>query len=199
MFEGIDGSGKSTLLQSVSDEIVARGLETLFPGRFGGLTLLREPTDLPSGRRIKEILQSPQKPRRSEWLECFLADRAENVTRNIRPLKEEGHLILQDRYFFSTAAYQGDFESPPGPGDIVQMNRDRGFPEPDLLLFLDISAEAALERIKRSRGQLETFENLEFLRKLRRRYQAVLPDNAILLDASLNVDELVRKTLAAIG
>ncbi|MBI3721477.1 MAG: UbiD family decarboxylase [Fimbriimonas ginsengisoli] len=90
--------------------------------RFTDVQFLREPTDFETGREIRKRLAAPSGTDRNEWIDLFLRDRADNVARNIRPLLASGALILQDRYYYSTAAYQGDESKPPHPVEIVDMN-----------------------------------------------------------------------------
>ncbi len=198
VIEGVDGSGKSTLWTRLGERLSRAQDEDWFHQRFTGLALLREPTDLPPGRRIREHLAAGAQLPRDAWLELFLADRAANVSERIGPALARGELVLQDRYFYSTAAYQGDLESAPSPADIVAANRARGFPEPDLLVFLDIEPEAAWERIALRGANRESFETLAQLRRIRKNYLSCLPASALRLDATRTPAELESAALAAL-
>ena len=192
VLEGIDGSGKTTLLRSLAEALKATG-------PVAGLEVLREPTTLPTGRRIRELLGAGgEGPERREWLDLFLADRAANVAENIRPALDRGDVILQDRYFYSTAAYQGDPEQPPTPADILRENLAAGFPEPHIVLYLDLDPEAALARARARGEQIETFENLAELRRIYANYESVLPETAVRLDAGLPAAEVQAVALKAI-
>ena len=208
VFEGLDGSGKTTLL-----ERTALGLQNHpgFARRFSGLTTLKEPTDAPTGREIRRRLRESTDADPAAWLELFQTDRQHNVASNIRPGIAAGRLLLQDRYFYSTAAYQGIDGSGSGgdqtgdadpagfpPDGIVADARRRGFPEPDLLVYLELDPATALERIDRGRDARETFETRERLEGIARRYARILPATTVRLDARLNSEELTAAAVALI-
>jgi dTMP kinase len=216
--EGIDGSGKSTLLASLTAALDFEGLRQNFGRRFGALKELREPTSGPVGRRIRAHLQAGVQLASAEWLDLFFEDRRENVQGNILPALSAGNLILQDRYFYSTAAYQG--ATPAESEAIVQKSLAAGFPEPDVVLYLAIEPETAMARIQRRaqptkeaatpddpeslmgeaeyRKTIESFETLEQLTRIHRNYSRVLPAHALRLDAEQGPERLCAIALAHI-
>ncbi len=194
VFEGLDGSGKTTLIRNVATRI--QGLEW-FKEHFSGLELLKEPTDLEKGLLIREMLRGGRVPGRLEWLELFLSDRADNVGVHIAPGLNLGKLLLQDRYYWSTAAYQGRLDATPTPMEIIAMNEKRGFPAPEILFYLELSPEQSMARA-RARGAVETFETLDQLRKIHRNYESIVPPTAIRLDAELPTEELVDNVMDSI-
>lgn len=198
VFEGIDGSGKTTLMRGLRDELIVSSIETIFGNRFRSFLMLREPTDAATGRRIRAHLQHGDTLSRVEWLELFAADRTMNVRNCIKPELDKNKLLLQDRYFYSTAAYQGDLEQEPTPQTIVKESLALEFPEPDLLFFLEIAPEAALQRIIQRGEKEESFEKLDFLKKTYGHYQKILPDHTIRLDADLPPEQLVEICLQTI-
>jgi len=139
-FEGIDGTGKSTQQSLLARHLRARGhtvLET------------REPTDGEYGRRIRALYTNRAAVGPEEELELFLRDRRQHVDEVIRPALERGDIVLTDRYYFSTAAYQGAAGLDP-----EAIFAAHGFaPEPDLVLLLVLSPEEGLRRIRQSRGE----------------------------------------------
>lgn len=198
VFEGIDGSGKSTLQQQAG-RICREGEEgAQIRGRFTEIALLCEPTGFPTGKEIRRLLKSDEGTSAAEWQRLFIADRAENVNRNILPLLERGVLILQDRYYFSTAAYQGGDPPRLAPMAIMEENRLMGFPEPDLLFYLEIDPDLALSRIAGSRGEREVFERKETLQRIAANYEQILPSATIRLDATRSPEELVHMVLRTI-
>jgi dTMP kinase len=98
VFEGTEGSGKSTQLRLLSDRLGAAGVPVV---------PLREPGGTPVGDTIREILLNPagDVTASAEAL-LFLASRAELVTREIKPALKRGDVVLMDRFFLSTYAYQ---------------------------------------------------------------------------------------------
>lgn len=197
-FEGIDGSGKSSLVQKLAQHLESTR-PAWFSNRFGTIRLLREPTyESPAGRQLREWLKgvhahgSTNQSRTPEaWLNLFLEDREFNVAHNVLPALRAGDLVLQDRYFYSTAAYQASRQV--SSQEIVDRNLARGFPPADLLFYLDIPVEVAAGRIEKSRESAEFFETREQLTKIAEQYNVILPPQTRRLDACLSPDELVRR------
>jgi len=158
VLEGIDASGKSSLAKRIAKTLQERGYEALF--RF-------EPTDGPFGRQIRALLSQPgshESVPGAEWMRLFKEDRAEHTSRIIRPALERDAWVVQDRSYYSTAAYQGaqgvDLET------ILRENRAVAI-EPSLILVLDLSVESAHERIAANRdGELDSLEERQYLSKV---------------------------------
>ena len=153
-FEGIDGSGKTShipLLAQYLRELGHTVVET------------REPTDGTHGKRIRSLLSQRHQMTKEEELELFLLDRRDHVQECINPALAAGHIILTDRYYFSTAAYQGA-----AGGDLAAIfNRNAFAPEPDLVLLLTISADEGIRRIREGRGESpKDFEQKDQLEKV---------------------------------
>lgn len=177
VIEGIDGSGKSTLHRALQS--LAWDIPVLFT---------REPTDGPFGQKIRQSLAHDHEQK--YWIELFMADRAWNMAEKVQPALTRGALVIQDRSFFSTAAYQGDGTL--SAAEIVAESRKR-FPEPELVLFLEIDPERAMERTG-LRSNRDSFErNDQFLREVNDRYKTVLPAGTIRLDATLPAADLQRQ------
>jgi len=201
VFEGIDGSGKTTLIQGVRQR-----LNEIVSGTTRRVIVLKEPTDGATGILIRKHLSNQTPLERREWLELFLKDRRENIDTAVLPHRNSGAIILQDRYFYSTAAYQGE-DSPDGPFSpeaIIEKNLALGFPEPDLLFFLEIPPALAYKRVdSRSEKIREAFETYHEQEMIHNRFKRILPDFAILLDATRPPGTLVQtvteKIMEAIG
>ncbi|MCW7464253.1 dTMP kinase [Leptospira levettii] len=180
VFEGIDGSGKTTVSKRVSEILN----EKLFPNVWH-----REPTDSVFGQKIREFLQGKIKLTQEEQLKLFLQDRELSVQDIILPTLKNGKSIVQDRYYFSTAAYQGRDEE--HAADILYMNEDKGFPEPNRVYFLDLSPEEALERRNTRGGKQEVFDESSEQTRIYQNYLAILPESTIFVDATADLDEVV--------
>lgn len=183
VFEGIDGSGKSTLQKETAAALAP------FSDR---VLLLKEPTDGPTGKIIRAHLMRGDNLDAEQWLELFLEDRRENTSSNIQPALEEGKIILQDRYYYSTAAYQGFEDTEYSPLSILNMNRAENFPEADLLFFLDVTPETAMKRIHATRRGRESFETLEQLRRIYNYFRQILPENTIIIPGKWSIEEATR-------
>ncbi|MCX7017301.1 MAG: dTMP kinase, partial [Candidatus Sumerlaeota bacterium] len=119
VLEGIDGTGKSTQARRLAEALEARGHTT---------RVLREPTDGPHGSELRRMAREGRTdPQRERAL--FIADRREDVERNIRPALARGEIVVMDRYYFSTVAYQGARGLDP---DELRAENEAFAPKPDL-------------------------------------------------------------------
>lgn len=174
-FEGIDGAGKSTQIERLAARLRERGREVL---------TTREPTDGPWGRAIREAAQTERMSPEDE-LAAFIADRREHVADVIAPALAAGRIVLIDRYYISTAAYQGARGL--DPAAILEAHDFA--PEPDLLFVFDLPAEVGLERVKR-RGAADLFEKLDELARIRAIFLELELANKIVLDAQASPDAI---------
>ncbi len=174
LFEGIDGSGKTT-----QAKILANKLNEYTPAIF-----IREPTDAQSGIRIRELIQSGNSPDAEYLTKLFIEDRAYDVSTNILPALKAGTSVVLDRYYYSNAAYQSnnDIEI----AHILRENRSRNFPEPDIIFYIDISPEEALQRVG-NRDSLQCFERREELERIRANYVKIA-EKFIIIDGSRSID-----------
>lgn len=133
-FEGIDGTGKSTQIGLVEEKLRRRGFD---------LICTREPTDGTYGRRIRQMFVSRATISRQEELDLFINDRRQHVEEVVEPALAAGMVVLTDRYYLSTVAYQGaaGFD----PDEILRLNSFA--PRPDLAIILRIPASLAVHRI----------------------------------------------------
>ena len=186
VIEGIDGTGKSTQVKRLGEWYASLGREVL---------LSREPTDGPWGRKLRESAStgrlSPQ-----EELDCFLKDRRQHVEEKIRPALEAGKVVILDRYYFSTMAYQGarGFD----PAEIRRMN-EAFAPRPDLLLILDLEVDAAHERIGHRGDSTNEFEKRESLQRCREIFLSLRDEPFVrLIDSSGSLDDVAGRILQAV-
>ena len=162
VFEGLDGCGKSTQLERAAARLRRAGHDPL---------VTREPTDGPWGRRIREMAKSGQPVEPEEELRWFVEDRREHVAQELRPALAAGRLVLCDRYFVSSVAYQGarglDWPT-------ILAESEAEFPLPDLVLLFVIAPELGLERVRSRGGALEpVFERADFLERVAEIFSAI--------------------------
>ncbi|WAC19380.1 dTMP kinase [Luteolibacter sp. SL250] len=156
VIEGIDGTGKSTQAKRLAEWFRSQGREVV---------LSREPTDGPWGAKVRESAATGRLAPEEE-LEYFLNDRRQHVEELIKPALSAGKVVILDRYYFSTMAYQGarGFD----PASIRERN-EAFAPRPDLLLILDLEVDQALTRIGvrgDTANEFEKRENLEYCRNV---------------------------------
>jgi dTMP kinase len=185
VLEGIDGSGKTTLARRLAQSL-----------RDAGRTVVetREPTDGPYGRRIREIAASGRDGVTAEQeLDLFMKDRAEHVAGVVRPALALGKVVVQDRSYFSTVAYQG--ERGLDRDRLLAMGRSVA-PTPDVLLVVDVPAEVAVERIQSSRGFTDDFEAVAALKTIRSVFLGF--SEARVVDATADSDVTLARALVAV-
>lgn len=146
-YEGIDGCGKTTQLKLSQEYLISLGHKVV---------CLREPGSTPVAEKIRMILLD-KRSSISDTTELLLyqAARAEIVRHEIQPLLASGHIVLCDRFYDSTTAYQGY-----GRGldlrTIQQLHRVAvGDFRPNLTLLFDVSLKVAASRVGRRRDRLE--------------------------------------------
>lgn len=172
VFEGIDGGGKTTQIRMLAEELRRRGEEPV---------LSREPTDGPWGRKLRESAASRRMSLEDE-LDAFIRDRAGHVRDLILPALNAGKIVILDRYFYSTLAYQGARGA-----DVAAVRRlmEAQFPIPDVVYLLDLTPEQALQRISGSRGeQPNEFERLDALQRVREIFLSLDDPHILRVDAS---------------
>lgn len=185
--EGIDGAGKTTLARRLTERLSEQGIKCLFTF---------EPTSGVFGTRLRKSSVGRRRLRPDEELDLFILDRREHVEETILPALSRGDVVVCDRYYFSTMAYQGARGQ--DPEEIRQIN-EAFAPAPDLVLLLDLDPASAVERIRKKRGEdPDNFEEIGYLERVAGIFRS-LKDKAILrLDGRLPEDELLEQAWEAV-
>lgn len=173
VFEGLDGSGKSTQLERLAWELRRRGadvVETHEPWE-GSLW----------GERIRGMARSDEPLPPEQELHWFLAQRRDHVRELIRPSLAQGRVVLCDRYYLSTVAYQGARGLDAGK---ILAESESEFPRPDLVLLLEIDPEEGLARAgRRGEPHEPVFEHRDFLERAARIFHDLDRDYVERIDA----------------
>lgn len=193
-FEGIDGVGKSTQLDMLEKHLISSGREVVRTLEPGGTEL---------GQEIRHLLlhRKGDVAPRSEAL-LYAADRAHHVETKIKPALASGKVVLSDRYFDSSVAYQGaarelDVQE---VKDISLWAIDRLLP--DLTVLLDLPAQEAMNR-RGNKGtepdRLER-EQVEFFERARDEYLRMANEPRFLVvDANLSPKEIHSQVLQRVA
>jgi dTMP kinase len=185
ILEGIDGTGKSTQAKLLASSLRDQGHRVV---------LSREPTDGAFGRRLRESATTGRLSPEEE-LQLFHQDRREHVETLIEPALQGGEIVILDRYYFSTMAYQGvrGFD----PQEIRRVNEEFA-PQPDLLLLLDLSLDTALQRIGVRDGKANEFEQRESLQRCRDIFHSVQDDFVTVIDADQSIEDIQAAIFAVV-
>lgn len=185
--EGGDGSGKSTQSRLLHEWLLSTGRTVVESREPGG-------TDL--GLELREIILHRRgyiAPRAEALL--YAADRAHNIATKVRPALERGEVVLQDRYFDSSVAYQGAGRVLDGTSvrDLSLWATESLLP--DVTILLDIDVDAGRARLDTSRTKYDRLEaeKLDFHARVRASYlelAAAEPGRFLVVDATLPVDEI---------
>ena len=189
-FEGIDGVGKSTQLDLLEKYLTSKGHEVIRTLEPGGTGL---------GKEIRHLLlhRKGDVAPRSEAL-LYAADRAHHVATKIRPALEQGKVVLSDRYFDSSVAYQGAARE-------LEVDEVRdisiwavGGLIPDLTILLDLPADVAMLRRNKTGVEPDRLESeqVEFFERARDEYlRRAEEPRFLIVDAADSVESIHQQVL----
>ena len=201
-FEGTEGSGKSTQIPILAKRLRAHGRT---------IRMLREPGGTAIGEELRHTLKhSKDNQAMTPVTELLLmnASRAQLVREVIRPALSAGEIVLCDRFYDSTIAYQGygrnlDLELVKSIIDVAV-----GETRPDLTLLFSVPAEISAERLMKRQATMpfarDRFEESEqpFFDRVADGYRAIAaaePDRVKVIDASGTVESVGQAVWATVG
>ncbi len=187
-FEGGDGAGKSTQVAALARSLEERGYRVIVTREPGGTNL---------GIQIRQLLLHGEDvaPRAEALL--FAADRAHHVATKILPALETGAVVISDRYFDSSVAYQGGARAL-DPNDVRDLSlwATNGL-LPDLTVLLDVPVIQSIERVGASPDRLES-EGKEFHQRVRDYFLQLAqaePERFLLINGRLPISEIAQRVL----
>lgn len=187
VFEGLDGCGKSTQLERAASWLRARGIEPV---------VTREPTNGAWGQKIRAMAQSGEAVAPELELAWFFEDRREHMRDVVRPALERGEVVLSDRSYLSTVAYQGARGL---DASQILADSEAEFERPDLVLLFEISAREGLSRVATRGGTLEpVFENEPFLARVAEIFAELEVEGLVRVDAARAEADIAHDVSAAI-
>jgi dTMP kinase len=186
VIEGIDGAGKSTQARDLLRKLKSLGYKAI---------ALREPTRGKWGRKIKELAKRSGSLSPEEELALFIRDRQENVEKNLKPALSRKKIVILDRYYYSTIAYQG--AKGIDPAGIRRLN-EKFAVRPDQVFILDIDAGKGLARIHSRKRKDLLFERRAYLVKVGKIFKSFQGRKFIHIDASRPRKEISAEILARV-
>lgn len=190
--EGIDGSGKSTQSVKLVENLAALGYAV-----HGTC----QPTGRPIGKMIRQILRKEWEAQEETIAGLFVADRLDHITNTEDGLLKHlaaGEIVVTDRYYFSSYAYHGthiDMQWVIAANAMcARMLR------PTLNIFIDVSPEVAIERIKNNRTTIDLYETLDNLTNVRSQYlkafeQLKGEERICIIDGNQDMDVVAQNVL----
>lgn len=186
VFEGIDGSGKTTQIDLLYDRLSRAGYHVV---------QLKEPTEGYWGQKIRRLFTHGREGiSRETELSWFIQDRRDNVTQHIRPTLERHQIVLIDRYYFSTMAYQGALGL---DTETIRAQNEAFAPPPDLLLLMQIPPEHSLQLVQKH-SDPNQFEKLDYLKQVAAVFDHMQFPYLRRIDATQTIDQVHQQIWAAV-
>ena len=185
VFEGIDGAGTSTQIK----KLVERD-----PEHFAATA---EPTTRETGRFLRRMLGGEFSVDEKTNAYLFAADRCEHIfgKGGVQELCEGGKIVVSDRYFFSSMAYQSV-----SCGEELPRLLNSPFPLPEYLFYFVINPEVSLGRVTARGEKKEIYETIEKQKKIAAQYEKVISEyektaagsgmKIVRIDAEKSIDEI---------
>ena len=166
VFEGIDGAGTSTQIK----KLVEHG-NTAEPGRF---VATAEPTTGETGRFLRRMLGGEFHVDEKTNAYLFAADRCEHIfgKGGVKELCDDGKIVVSDRYFFSSMAYQSV-----SCGEELPKLLNSPFPLPEYLFYFVINPEVSLGRVNARGEKKEIYETIEKQKAIAAQYEKVISEH----------------------
>jgi dTMP kinase len=183
VIEGIDGTGKTELASRLLPSMLSRG---------HSVSSFHEPTDTFLRQQFARLVKTDSL---SAAL-CFTVDRA-MLRPAIERALEQGDLVLQDRSFYSTLAYQYPSLSADSWRELERIEMALAI-EPDLVLYLDAPVDVAMRRVEGS-GQRDAFEDEPYLSRVKRKFEQMFqPPRWVRINATGNPDRTLEQAINAL-
>ncbi|MBE6590058.1 MAG: dTMP kinase [Ruminococcaceae bacterium] len=196
VFEGIDGAGKTTQIELLEKRLRAEGRAVFRTA---------EPTESVSGGLLRDALSGNTRRSACEMAALFTLDRIfhnVNPVNGIEKMLSSGYDVISDRYYYSSMAYQGS------ETDAVWVkNMNLACPEirrPDLCIFLDLTPEESMKRIKGGRATQEIYETYEKLSAVRDKFYRVFEElketeRICIINAARSIEVIHEEILSLLG
>ncbi len=175
VFDGIDGAGKTTQVRRLEAALTAAGERVI---------VSKEPTDGVWGAKLRASATSGRLPFEEE-LTAFIEDRQEHLAMKVIPALQAGAVVILDRYFYSTIAYQGLRAGAISP---IEARIRQNVVEPDVAYLLEVPPTLATARIEARDGAANHFERIEDLVQIDRLFHEIAghDDRIVKVDGSVS-------------
>lgn len=194
VLEGIDGAGTSTQIKKICETNPEKYVATA------------EPTKNETGKFLRRMLGGEFSVDEKTNAYLFAADRCEHIfgKGGVKELCESGKIVVSDRYFFSSMAYQSV-----SCGEELPKLLNSPFPLPEYLFFFEINPEISLGRVNARNEKKEIYETIEKQKKIADQYNKVISEyeaessksgmKVIRVDASKSIEEVTTFIFKELG
>ena len=184
-FEGIDGCGKSTQIDLLKQYLITKNLK---------FSVFREPGGTEVSEKIRSLLLHDSKEMDSVTeLLLFSAARSQLIFEKVKPLLLDNEIVILDRFYDSTTAYQGYGRMPEMLDSIHTLNRLASHETiPDITFYLKIDPQLAQERTaEHTKDRMEN-AGIDFFRMVSNGYDELAKSEHrfVIIDASKSVEEI---------
>jgi len=200
-FEGIEGCGKTTQIALLSEVLTQRRIPH---------SVTREPGGTAVGEGIRKILLHSETMHLTAAAELllFYASRSQNILEKIEPSLKKGEVVICDRFYHASMAYQGYGRGI--PIDFIEKLTELvcGDRRPEITILLDIEPEVGLARARarnskhvEDEGRFE-MEDIAFYSRIREGYLALASrerDRIRVIPANRSIEEIHRDVLKTLG
>ena len=181
--EGIDGAGKTTQANLLYKYLKQRGARVV---------LSKEPTDSIYGQKIKRLAQGERdltKP--NEEYHLFMSDRRVHVENLVKPALNKNNIVILDRYYFSTIAYQGAIGI---DSEEIKEANEAFAPIPEIVFLIDVPPRVGLRRIQKGRNEEPNlFEKEEALKSVAEVFKTIEENYIVRIDGVDDPDAIHSK------
>ena len=193
VLEGIDGAGTTTQAKLLCDYLEKKGLTC---------HQTKQPSDGFIGKLLRNVLSKTETTNDETVALLYAADRTDHLTREVRPAQKRGEIVVSDRWYHSSFAYQGTIEYQKVTDPMSWIREiNRCAQTPDLTFFVDVSVKVAAERRRTAGRDHELFDDDEIQERVRAGYKRVLEtlagtENVVIIDGERST-EMVSKDIIA--
>lgn len=203
VFEGIVGTGKSTQSKRLYSY-----LQKKFPEKK--IILTREPGGDEIAESVRKVVQGTKfgiamQPEAEAYL--YAASRAQALRSVVKPILDDGGIVISDRSYLSSVAYQG-YARDLGMEKVLEINKIAvGNLIPDIIIYIKLEPEKSLQRVFDRKGDKFENENVLFFKKIEKGYEELscldslkekwhtVDGHGAIEDVSARIREVIRKTL----
>jgi dTMP kinase len=189
VFEGIDGAGKTTQANLLFEDLKRRGFDVV---------LSKEPTDSIYGRKIKKLANAERDLTRPlEEYQLFVNDRKIHVENVIKPALARKQIVILDRYYLSTIAYQGALGLDPNK---IRTENEAFAPIPEIVFLLKVPPRVGIRRIQKIRNEdLNLFEGEENLTIVESIFESITESYIVAIEGVDDIEVIHGKIMNVIN